>query len=203
MKRIIFVALFFVICLPLAIPQAKEIQGKVPKELADELWTAATRGELLSRQGWTHASQRFFTKPTAFPGTKAIRVVSNSWGPAYQLRGTEDAAADVLVGYLDVGGIDSALRYVPPLKTDAIKTAALYHFVTVEIYNTMYGPDGKTIVSRRATGLRAWQIEGRPGPPWTTVNTAIRYVLEMRARTSDPIVRKNADETLSRLLQLH
>jgi hypothetical protein len=35
------------------------------------------------------------------------------------------------------------------------------------------------------------------------VNTAIRYVLEKREKATDPVIRKNADETLARLLKLH
>lgn len=109
----------------------------------------------------------------------------------------------MLVDFVDMGQIDSALKYVPPSKTDAIKTAVIYHFVLVPMYSMMYGSDGKTIISRQATGSYAWQIEGQPAPPWTTVNTAIRYVLEIRNRTTDPRIRKNADVTLSRLLELH
>ena len=35
-----------------------------------------------------------------------------------------------------------------------------------------------------------------------TVNTAIRYVLEMRGMTNDPVARKNADRTLNELMKL-
>jgi hypothetical protein len=35
------------------------------------------------------------------------------------------------------------------------------------------------------------------------VNAAIRYVLEMRNKTNDPIIKKNADETLAILLKMH
>src|SRR2546427_13298298 len=42
----------------------------------------------------------------------------------------------------------------------------------------MYGPDGRTLISKRPTGTRIWEIKGSQGRPFTTVNTAIRYVLE-------------------------
>jgi hypothetical protein len=51
------------------------------------------------------------------------------------------------------------------------------------------------------TGPRAWQIEGPQGAPWTTVNTAIRYVLEMRAKAKDPQIKRNADDTIGQLLK--
>ena len=53
------------------------------------------------------------------------------------------------------------------------------------------------------TGPAAWQIEKTPAFRWTTVNTAIRYVLELRAKSHDPSIRKNADETLEKLLKRH
>jgi hypothetical protein len=43
---------------------------------------------------------------------------------------------------------------------------------------------------------------GRNGPA-TLLNTAVRYVLERRERSKDPVIIKNADETLSHLLKLH
>jgi hypothetical protein len=50
-------------------------------------------------------------------------------------------------------------------------------------------------------GIRFWLAN--PGSPWTTVNTAIRYVPEMRTKTADPGIEKNADQTLAELMKLH
>ena len=47
------------------------------------------------------------------------------------------------------------------------------------------------------------QIDDSRGIPWTTVSTAVRYVLEMRDNTADPTIKKNADETLAQILKLH
>jgi hypothetical protein len=66
----------------------------------------------------------------------------------------------------------------------------------------MYGPNGK-LIEKKPIGSRFWQIQGSPGLPWTTVNTAIRYVLEMRDKTSDPAIKKNTDQTLAELMKLH
>jgi hypothetical protein len=159
----------------------------------------ATQGELLTPDGWSKACG-FFTSPTPFAGNKVILVMSNYWGPSYEDMLKEDST-DVEMGYIDMGKIDSALRYTPPPKTEFIKTGFLYHLVAVPAYSMMYLPDGK--VSKKPAGGRFWQIQGSPGPPWTTVNTAIRYVLEMRDKTTDPAIKKNADQTLAKLLRLH
>jgi hypothetical protein len=105
----------------------------------------------------------------------------------------------VETGYIDMGKIDSSLRYTPP-KTEFVETGFLYHLVAVPAYSN--GSDGK-LVDKKPIGSRLWQIQGSPRPPWTTVNTAIRYVLEMRNKTTDPAIKKNADQTLAELMKLH
>jgi len=82
-----------------------------------------------------------------------------------------------------------------------VKKGFLYHLVAVPAYSTMHSSDGK--VSKKPVGARFWQIQGPPGAPWTTVNTAIWYVLEMRAKTADPVIKKNVDQTLAELMTLH
>lgn len=175
------------------------IQGKSRTEVVDDIWRMATYGELLTSEGWSKACE-FYTDPTPFSGNKVVLIMSNYWGQYYE-GGLKDSSTDVEMGYIDMGKIDSALRYTPPPKTDAVKTGLLYHLVAVPAYSKMYGPDGK--VSKTPVGARFWQIQGSPGPPWTTVNTAIRYVLETREKTTDPVVKKNADQTLAKLLRLH
>jgi hypothetical protein len=179
----------------------ERIEGGSPKEVVDELWSTATRGELLTPEGWDKASRTFFTNPAPPPGNKVILVVSNYWGPAYEMSRRTDTV-DVAVGYIDCGKIDSALVYTPAPKTDAVKTGMLYHLITTPTYSMMYGHDGKTVVEKKPLGSRVWRIQGSPGLPRTTVNTAIRYVLQMRKKTKDPVVRQNADRTLNELMKL-
>ncbi len=165
----------------------------------DEIWRMATKGELLNSEGWSQASA-FYTKPKPFPGNHTVLVMSNDWGPAYDYR-AKDENGDVGLGYIDMGKIDAELRYTPPAKTEFIKTAVLYHMVAVPAYSVMHSANGS--MEKKPLGSRFWQVEGSLDTPWTTVNTAVRYVLEQRQKTSDPNIRKNADETLASLLKLH
>jgi hypothetical protein len=41
------------------------------------------------------------------------------------------------------------------------------------------------------------QVQEPAGRPWTTVNTAVRYVLEKCGKATDQVIRKSADRTLS------
>ncbi len=213
MKRVAAVAIAFMLlaaaCLktpsPPGPPPKQPIKGKLPTEVVDEVWRLATQGELLTPDGWRRACG-FFSSPTPFPGNKVILVMSNDWGPAFQV-GSRDDAAEVDLGYFALGKIDSALRYADTPQTghEMVKTAFAYHLVPIPSYLEMMGPDGKTLVEKRPVGYREWQIQGAPDPSvtWTTVNTAIRYVLEKREQATDPTLRKNADQTLIKLLQMN
>lgn len=165
----------------------------------------ATSGEQLTSEGWNRASA-LFTVPQPHPTSKPILVVSNYYG--INLVDLKDDSAKVQMEYIDYGSIDSALRYSPAQKTQAYKTSFGYRLIRVPMYVMMYGSDGKTLVEKKPTGATAWRIEGpqTQGPPplpWTTVNTAIRYVLEMRDKTTDPAIKKNANHTLAKLMTLH
>jgi hypothetical protein len=182
-------------------PPKERIEGRAPNEVVDEIWRMATEGQLLIPEGWRIAGG-FFTEPTPFPASEKILVVSNEWGPAYEVR-SDGNSKEIVVGYWDAGSVDNKLRYTPPAKTDAVKTAFAYTLITAPSYLMMYGPDGKTLVEKRPTGSRVWLIKGSQGPPVTTVNTAIRYVLEMREKTTDRAIKENANQTLAHLLKLH
>jgi hypothetical protein len=176
-----------------------------PRDVVERLWAMATRGELLTSEGWERASA-LFTVPQPRPFNKPLFVVSNYYG--INVASVKDNRAEVQMEYTDCGRIDSALRYSAPQNAQTYKTSFGYHLVLVPTYLMMYGSDGKTLVEKKPTGGTTWQIhgpqtEGPPPMPWTTVNTAIRYVLETRDKTTDPTIRKNADRTLAILMTMH
>ena len=172
-----------------------------PKDVVDRLWKKATAGELLRPDGWNGASG-FFLHPVDFPGDSAIRIVSNYWGvePSF----VKNDTAEVDVDYAEAGSVDSSLRYSAPPKTGAYKTALVFHLVLAPTKWMMFKGDGRTVTGQEERkGPTEWQIKEPAGIPWTTVNTAIRYVLEKREEATDPAIKKNADETLAKLLRLH
>jgi hypothetical protein len=182
-------------------PPKERIEGRTPEGVVDEIWRMATQGHLLTPDGW-HTAGGFFTEPRPFPANERILVVCNEWGPAYETR-SDGNTKEISVGYWDAGSIDSKLRYTPPSpeNTGYVKTAFGYTLVTAPHYLMMYAPDGKTLVEKRPTGSRVWMIKGTQAEPVTTVNTAIRYVLKMRERTTDQATKENARQTLAQLLK--
>lgn len=175
--------------------------GRSPRDAVTLLWMMGTRGELLTAEGWEEASRSLFTKPVPQPGNKVILIRSNNWSlPSEKITGD---TAEVRIGFGDAGQIDSALHYTPPRKSDMPKTVMFYRLIYVRTYRTrrtLY-KDGK-VEEKKLPGSMEWKIDGSPDQPWTTVNTAIRYVLEVREKTKDPVIKKNADQTLAKLLKL-
>jgi hypothetical protein len=207
MNKVVIVSIFCVLLTRSGSGQCASGPAPSPKTIVEQLWMTATQGELLTPGGWDKAAKSFFTDPKPAPGNnKMILIISNEWGlPGEEINGDK---ATVYMGYEDVGQIDSALRYTPPKSANWIKTGISYRLVLVPTFAIFYAPDGRTVVEKKPTGCHAWQIQNPSGPgvqgaPWTTVNTAIRYVLEMRAKTNDQVIRRNADATIARLLKVH
>jgi len=177
--------------------QAPEPQRNSPKEVVEQLWSMATAGELLMPTGWRKAC-RLFVNPCPESPSKDIRVVSNYYGvdrPSIQ-----DATARLIVWYQEVGRIDPTLRFNPAPTPSAPKTPYPYTLVLASTHSKMFAADGKTVVKEITGPGVEWQITDSQSGPWTTVNTAIRYVLEKRNETADPIIRKNAESTIAALL---
>jgi hypothetical protein len=169
------------------------------EKVVDQLWRMAAAGDLLTTKGWNTAS-RFFTQPSSLPERKTIRIVSNSYGVASpQISGN---TAKLIVWCEDVGKIDPEFRFTPAPPSTSEKTGYGYSLILSPSLLKVYGPDGKTLISERK-GLPEWRIAGPQGEAFTTVNTAIRYVLENGAKSKNPLIKKNAEETIAALLKYH
>jgi hypothetical protein len=184
-----------------AIAQSPTGSGLSPKDVVERLWKDATEGKLLTPEGWNEASPLFVKRET-FPANASVQIVSNNWGVEHLSVSGDTAEVDM--EYADAGIVDATLKYSPSLRTRSQKTAKVFHLVFAPTHWTMFKSDGKEITGKEErTGPMEWQIQEPLGLPWTTVNTAIRYVLEKRETATDPAIRKNADETLDKLLKLH
>jgi hypothetical protein len=171
------------------------------KHLVEKLWDSAAKGELLTPEGLAKASP-LFTKANTATQETTIRIVSDYYGVnAYKIDGTT-AAVDM--EFTDAGQIDQYLNYSEAKLTPGIKTSIRYSLISGPAYASTYGADGKTLVSRREVpGAVAWRIDGAPPNPWTTVNGAIRYLLEARNKANDSALRKNAETSITKLLRFH
>lgn len=108
--------------------------------------------------------------------------------------------AEVVVQYGgEAGRIDSTLRYTP---SEDRAVAIVFRLDFIPTYSRTFGPDGK--VMKEVPFGDEWRLEVPAQTlPWATVNTAIRYVLEVRNKTTDAAIRRNANKTLEELMKLN
>jgi hypothetical protein len=164
-------------------------------EVVENVWHIASQGGLLTTNGWQRASGSF-TKPTPIAPTVAFTVMSNSYGVSHAEM--KEGKVEVLIESEELGRIDPQLRFVATPATHN-PDFYLYRLVFGPTPVRMYGPDGKTLIEEKMTGPNRWRIEGSLGYRWTTVNTAIRYIMDTRDKSTDPLLRANAEKTLETL----
>jgi hypothetical protein len=169
-----------------------------PQEVVERLWSAATQGELLTPQGWQNAA-RLFADLGTVSRNSTFTVMSNYYG--VNRISVERDTAEVDMECANLGQINSALRFTPSSAPHSAKTSLRYRLVFAPTRLVTYSSTGQIV--RESKGISQWQIQDPQSQPFTTVNTAIRYILELRVKIKDPAVRKNADETIAKLLTLH
>ena len=172
-----------------------------PKDVVERLWEEAASGEMVDN--WVPTA-RLFSEPGPRPSDRTVRVFSDYWWVEYFECSNEPEAAVVVNSHWDrtPGVIDSRLHFTLPPQSST--QAGIGYRVVMETPHIYYwGADGKPIPAKPLPEPKRWLIQGPPPPPFLTVTAAIRYVLEERAKATDPEIRKNADKTLAELLEMH
>lgn len=212
-----FVAVLFILAASPAWAQHHPFPPTPPDAIVDQLWNMATTGELLTTDGM-HKASYLFTDPGSLEKSGSFDVVSDFWGQAWVDKDrTTSTTADVILEYLGpAGSVDSKLRYTLPPPSVAMKVDIHYRLTLAPTHTTQQilersgsvkqkngyvAPTWKVVGTKTIEGDPAWRIDGPQQKPFATVNTAIRYVLEMRSITKDPVIKQNADKTLRILLR--
>ena len=99
---------------------------------------------------------------------------------------------------IDQGRIDDALHYMPPDSSHE-KVWVNHLLVLTDKYREL---DADGTSEKQERGMYAWRIQNAEPVVWLTVDTAIWYVTKTRESASDPLIKKNADQTLARLKTL-
>jgi hypothetical protein len=172
-----------------AVAQASGEGTKGPKQVVEEFLAMETNGGRLTPEGWRQADA-FFARPAPEPSRRHIVVISPNYS-VYETW-TKGDQAQVYNDCEGPGQIDTALRYTPP-ESGVLKTTGVYRLV-----RTQEGVSPTSTI--RST---EWKIEEPPTFLWLNKETAVRYVAEMRDKTSGPLVKKNADRTLAVLRRHH
>ncbi len=176
-----------------AFAQSPAPAAKSPKALVQEYWNLETHGGRLTDQGWNKAAG-FFLHPGPMPHNKRIVVIPED--SSVDEWTTNGNTALILVGLgKTVGTVDSNMAFVRD-SSDAIKEGILFNVVFTDRY-WILNEDGKTV--KEVSGVPEWKIDtkGTDTVIWLSLETAIRYVTQIRDEVTNVAIKKNADKTLA------
>jgi hypothetical protein len=172
---------------------AEDLQS--PKQVLEDFVKSDLDGGRLTEKGRSDLS-RFFTQGSEPQKEDKIVIVS----PEYDLRETASAGdrAKFQLQYRHFyGKLGSALNFEPAADKASngvpIKEGILSSFVLVRLFSPIL----------HQTVSAEWRIDGPAPPICISLATAIRYVKEAKERATDPTLKKNADQTLAKLMKLH
>jgi hypothetical protein len=178
--------------------QAPQSHGKATELVIIQYEKLVQEGEFLTPEGWKRLS-KLYAQSKPFPGDGTISLMST--GGSLGEMWVNGDHAEVDTKWTDYfGSITPSLRYKPPTGPPGVMTGYVFHLVYTNKH-TDIGADGKTI--REITGPWEWKIEEPQNTRWTTVRKAIEYLTEMRDKTDDPAIQKNADKTILALKHMH
>jgi hypothetical protein len=173
---------------------AQLLQYKEPEEAVVKQYAKLrTEGALLSPEGWAQAS-KLIERPKPYPADSEILLISSPGIIGRDSADGDRARVDTKWGD-SCGTIDSHLRYKPMDVAGCIMTAEVFSLVFV--HHPQRKPNG---VQTRDTG--EWKIEDALQTRAADIPAAIKYLEEMRDKSNDPIIKKNANATISILKRL-
>ena len=180
-----------------AVAQGPQSSPKATELVVRQYEQFMAGGVLLTPEGWKKAS-RIFGSSNPYPNdgevflTSRAGLIGETW-----LRGDR---AEVERKWTDFfGSIDSDLRYKPADPTSST-LPAIYD------YSLLFTNRHIDVLQGGATeetlDTWEWKIEGPQYERWATVGRAIIYVREMRDKSNDPAIKRNADKTIAVLERL-
>jgi hypothetical protein len=185
------------VTLGLASAQTPICHGKPTEKVVIQYERLVAKGEFLTPEGWKVAG-KLYEQADAFPSDGEISLMSTGGAVGEDwLRGD---TAEVGTKWTDFfGTIDSTLRYkVPHFDFPVAMTTYEFHLIDTNKHRLV----GKNGEIREMSGPWEWKIEAPRMARWTTVDRALEYVAMMRKKTDNPLIKKNADMTISALKKL-
>lgn len=166
-----------------------------PVDVVKEFFDAETRGLRLTDEGWYKAGH-FFVHPIPPPSKKEILIIDKTYSVWDHPKTIKTNTLRFTVVVTPIWRMDSAMRLSPPSLG-----YELYEAEDVIFGNEHweFGPD-KNLTEE--SGPPEWRFALSPAEIWITPDVAVRYVTDVRAKTTDPAIRKNADATLAVLAKL-
>ncbi len=206
MHRLLLFATVLCLGIFVACAHAPAQAQKSPKEVVEQFYKMETQGRWLGPERWDELQDLLTDISPWFPNA-AVSVLKS-----YEVHDArKDIGAGGMVDYqvevdlFEWGSIDSYLNFTRARGSSG-KSTAVGEPVEQRTYETLVLRDrfvqrslsGKEEEKR---GMLGWRMALFASPK-IDVNTAIRWVAEMRDKSNDPAIKYNADKTLAILKSL-
>lgn len=192
-----------ILVLALLFGRASAGQELPATKVVEDFWEMETQGGRLTTDGWNAASRFFIRMHVEGPSPgRTIHVIRNGRDDRVSETVRTETWTEVLVNTNQVGEIDSKLHFTPSPKSGPYGVKLLrgpdltFHLVLTD-KQWLVGPDG--VRQNGAAKPAQWLIDCDRDDLWINQNVAIRYVTELRDRSADATIRRNADDTLAKL----
>jgi len=176
-----------------------------PSQVFQRFYELEAAGKALTPEGWRELAE-FFVETPKLRGDKILIFDIVDVGEAL----IEGDTAEIDISANSLGELDSSLRLTdyPPNKPSAscgcYGDNGLAYTLLLSEKPLDWEATPRGAKAKEFTGPLAWRIYSfDPPEPWITLDTAIRYVTDMRDKTTDPAIKKNADKTLAQFVKLH
>lgn len=194
MKHILIFVTILTVGAASILAQSPKDGVKLPKEIVQEFWEMEMGGGRLSTDGWNRAA--VFFVHTSPPSQDKVVTVTFA-GSSVDEAARTGSKSEVYLECTEAGRIDSMLRFEPSAHYSLADKMMCKYSLTFTDKHWEYRPNREKL--REVTGRPEWRITEEPTELRISVATAVRYVTEMRSKTKDPALQKNADQTLAEL----
>jgi hypothetical protein len=168
---------------------------QAPVEVVKQFIRMELDGKQLSPNGWEEMST-LFVQPGPLP-LDTIDVMKEIAVGSASIR--DENRAEVSTGSFRWGQLNSKTALFEPDAMPGEKVLGNYVLVLTDKQGKLAPDTGQ---ARQVNGSLEWKISGPLRQPQISVDTAIHYVTDMRDKTTDPVTKKNANETLAKLKTL-
>jgi hypothetical protein len=157
------------------------------------------KGLLLTPDGWKQSAKLW---SSASPYPQNGEIVVESFSAMIVEDWVKDKRAQVSTKWDDFyGTIDSSLRYKPGLPNH--ESTMMGQSITLVCIDSKKNDNDRDQSNAANEGCAGeWKLEGPLLNRAANIPMAIKYITVMRDKSTDPVVRKNADRTINTLRRL-
>lgn len=175
-----------------------------PKEVVARFSKMEAQGGRLSPEGWSQGAV-FFVKPASFQKRTTMLIIDDVILGQTKINGgqAEVWAEYLAFGKLDwVGRFNSTVGFAGGSSQYPVKGPTKFR----EPYKLKLSSEHWDLANdgtlKAANGPAEWRIDPFQPEPRISIETAIRYLITLRDKTTDAVIKKNAQRSIAALQRL-